>query len=104
VRKTRELVGSLTDVIRAPVVNAEDLGQMVDIGWGFWSKTVGLAAIVIGIFFAVFTHQRQVLAFLSSGNHLQKVVAVIVVLIFVPAFAFLYGTLAKSILRLIHVE
>jgi len=103
-RKTRELVGRLCDLIKAPVVNAEDLGHMVDTGWSYYAKMVALAAAVVAIFLLVFTHQTAVLEFLSPSTILQKVAAAAVVLVFVPLFAVIYGTLTKMILRLIHVE
>jgi hypothetical protein len=103
-RKTRELASRLSDLIKAPVVNAEDLSHLVATGWAYWGKIAVLAAIVIGIFVAVFTHQREVLEFLSPATAVKKAVSATVLLIFVPLFAALYGTLAKSVLRLIHVE
>jgi len=103
-RKTRELAGKLGDLIKAPVVNAEDLGHMVDTGWSYYAKMVALAAAVVAIFLLVFTHQTVVLEFLSPSTILQNVAAAAVVLVFVPLFAIIYGTLTKMILRLIHVE
>ncbi len=103
-RKTRELVGRLGDVVKAPVVNAEDLGQMVHTGWSDYAKMIVLTAVVAGLVFLVFDHQYEVLSFLSPAATGAKIVAAAVLLVVVPIFAALYGTLAGSILRLFHVE
>lgn len=103
-RKTRELVGRLGDVIKAPVVNAEDLGQMVHTGWSDYAKMVALATIVVGIVLLVFDHQYQVLSFFSPESTAAKVLAAAVLLVFVPVFAVIYGTLSGAVLRLFHVE
>jgi len=104
VRKTRELAGKLSDLIKAPVVNAEDLSQLVATGWSYWGKIAILAAIVVVAFVVVFTHQRGVLAFLSPASGGQKALAATVLVVFVPLLAAVYGTLTNMILRLIHVE
>ena len=103
-RKTRELVGRLGDVVKAPVVNAEDLGQMVHTGWSDYAKMIALAAVVAGVFLLVFDHQYEVLSFFSPATTGAKIVAVAVLLVVVPIFAVMYGTFAGSILRLFHVE
>ncbi len=103
-RKTRELVGRLGDVIKAPVVNAEDLGQMVHTGWSDYAKMIALAAIVVAVVLLVFDHQYEMLAFFSPATAGAKVVAAAVLLVFVPVFAVIYGTLAGTVLKLFHVE
>ena len=103
-RKTRELVGRLGDVIKAPVVNAEDLGQMVHTGWSDYAKMIALAILVAGVVLLVFDHQYQLLSFFSPASTGAKVLAVTVLLVAVPIFAMVYGTLAGSVLRLFHVE
>ncbi len=103
-RKTRELVGRLGDVIKAPVVNAEDLGQMVHTGWSDYAKMIALAAIAVGVVFLVFDHQYEVLSFFSPASTGAKAVAAAVLLAVVPIFAMMYGTLAGAVLRLFHVE
>jgi hypothetical protein len=104
VRKQRELVARFADVVRAPVVNAEDLGQMVHTGWIDYARMVGLASVVAGIFFLIFRHQEAVLEFFSPATTAAKILAAAALLVFVPLFAAAYGTLTKSVLRLFHVE
>lgn len=103
-RKTRELVGRLADVVKAPVVNAEDLGQMVHTGWSDIVRMGALTAAIVGIFFLVFSYQVEVLDFLLPTSTAAKAAAVVALMVFVPVFATMYGALTRSILRLFHVE
>jgi hypothetical protein len=103
-RKTRELVGRLADVVKAPVVDAVDLGQMVHTGWSDIVRMGALTAVVVGVFMLVFSHQVEVLAFFSPTSTVQKAAAALALMVFVPAYATMYGALTRSILRLLHVE
>ena len=104
VRKTRELLGRLGEVIRAPVVSAEDLHQMVRTSWSDYARMIALAAIVAVVFLLVFSHQKEVLDFFSPTTAAAKIMAVLVLLLAVPVFAAVYGTLTGTVLRLFHVE
>jgi hypothetical protein len=104
VRMTRELAGRFEDAVKAPVVGAEDLSRQATFGVGFFARIAALAVTVVAVLWAVFSHQEQVLRFLTPETAGGKALAVVVLLVFVPAFAMCYGTLTKSILRLLHVE
>ncbi len=103
-RKTRELVGRLGEVIRAPVVGAEDLDQMVRVSWSDYARMIAMAAIVVVVFLFVFSHQIEVLEFFSPTTAGAKIAAAIVLLLMVPIFAIVYGTFTTAVLRLFHVE
>jgi cytidylate kinase len=103
-RKTRELVGRLGEVIKAPVVGAEDLDQMVRTGWSDYARMIAMAAIVVVVFLFVFSHQIEVLEFFSPTTAGAKIAAAIVLLLMVPVFAFVYGSFTTAVLRLFHVE
>ncbi len=103
-RKTRELVSRLGDVIRAPIVSAEDLDQLIRTSPSAYARMIALAAIVVAVFVFVFSHQQQVLEFFSPTTFVGKVIATVVLLIIVPVFATIYGTLTTSVLKLFYVE
>ncbi len=103
-RMTRELVGRLSDVIQAPVVSADDLHQLVNIGRSDTVRMVALAAVVVGIVTIVFSRQREILEFFSPTTTLAKVLAAGVLVIVVPLFAAVYGTLTTSLLKRFHLE
>jgi len=104
IRKTRELLGRLGEVIRAPVVSAEDLEQMVHTSWYDYVKMTALAAVVAIAFILVFSHQTEILEFFSPTTTGAKITAALVLLLGVPIFATMYGTLTGAVLRLFHVE
>jgi len=104
VRKQRELVGRFAEIVKAPVVNAEDLGQMVHTGVSDYVKMICLAAVVAGTVLLVFGYQTSVLEFFYPTTMAAKIAAAAALLVFVPFFAAAYGTLTKGVLRLFHVE
>jgi len=104
IRKTRELVGRLGDVITAPVVSAEDLLQMVHTSRADGVRIAALAAAVVVIVAVVFGNQRAVLEFFAPTSAVAKALAAGALLLIVPLFAALYGTLTTTVLKRFHLE
>lgn len=103
-RKTRELVGRLSDVIQAPVVSADDLLQLVGTSRADTVRMFGLAAAVVAVMVVVFSHQREVLEFFTPASALAKAFAAAALLLIVPLFAAVYGSLTTSVLKRFHLE
>jgi cytidylate kinase len=103
-RMTRELVGRLGDVIKAPVVSADDLHQLVNTSRADTVRMAVLAAVVVGIVTVVFSRQREILEFFSPTTAIAKLLAAAVLMIVVPLFAAVYGTLTTSLLKRFHLE
>jgi hypothetical protein len=103
-RMTRELVGRLSDVIKAPVVSADDLHLLVNTSRSDTVRMAALAAVVVGIVAVVFSRQREILEFFSPTTAVAKVLAACVLVIVVPLFAVVYGTLTTSLLKRFHLE
>jgi hypothetical protein len=103
-RKTRELVGRLSDVIQAPVVSADDLLQLVGTSRADTVRMFGLAAAVVAVMVVVFSHQREVLEFFTPASALAKAFAAAALLVIVPLFAAVYGSLTTSVLKRFHLE
>jgi cytidylate kinase len=103
-RLTRELAARLGDALKTPVVRQAELKaqygpsawQLVKLGAG------GLG--VAGLYVYVFTHQQQVLQFLTQEGTGGKALAAVGLLLFVPLIAYLYGNLAKWLLKLVRIE
>jgi hypothetical protein len=62
---------------------------------------LGLFALVL---FLVFTYQEPILRFLSGVEFKAKILAATCVFLFVPAVAYLYGNVARSLMKLIRME
>jgi hypothetical protein len=103
-RMTRQLQGDLSDQINAPVVNAEDLKSQYLFGRPDLVKLFGCLGLFGFILFLIFTFQEPVLKFLSGVEFKTKALAAVAVFLFVPTMAYLYGTVARSLMKLIRME
>ena len=103
-RMTRQLQGHLSDQIKDPVVNAEDLKSQYLFGRQDLLKLLGGLGLFSIILFLIFTFQEPVLKFLSGAEIKAKVLAAVSVFLFVPAIAYLYGNVAHSLMKLIRME
>ncbi len=104
IRMTRQLYGYLSDQINAPVVNAEDLKSQYLFGRNDLLKLFGCLALFSLILFLIFTYQEPVLKFLAGVEFKAKALAAAAVFLFVPTMAYLYGTVARSLMKLIRME
>jgi cytidylate kinase len=104
IRMARELRSFLADNMKTPVVATEELKQQFLFGKRDLFRLVGYLAVVVALYFLVFTNQRQILSFLTGEGWLEKVVAAIAVFLFVPVVAYTYGTVCRSFLKLIKIE
>jgi cytidylate kinase len=104
IRMARELRSFLADNIKAAVVAPDELKSQFLFGRRDLFQLVGFLALVVLIFFLVFTHQVQVLSFLTGEGWIEKVIAAIVVFLIVPVVAYSYGTVTRSFLKLIKIE
>jgi cytidylate kinase len=104
-RRTRELAVSIRDRLKAPVITIEELKSRFMFGKRQAVTLAGFTALIGLIYALVFKNQDPVLTFLSGPIHQQmKWLAPLVVVLFVPAIAYLYGTITGLILNLIHID
>jgi len=103
-RMTRELQGYLSDHIKAPVVNAEELKSQYLFSRHDLVRMLGYLGLVVLILILVFTNQELVIEFLSGVGWKLKVLAAAAVFLFVPAIAFSYGNVTKALMKLIRME
>jgi cytidylate kinase len=108
VRMRRELQRFVGDHITAPVVEADELKAEYLFGRRDVGRLVGFVALVAALYFLVFSNQEVVLEFLFGrwwdGRLLAKILVAAAVFIFVPIVAHCYGTVAKSLMKLIKME
>jgi cytidylate kinase len=107
-RLTRELQGFVGDHIKAPVVTADELKTQYLFGKRDAFRLFGFMAVTILLYLAVFTNQLPILTFLagewSESETLARILASAIVFLFVPLVAFSYGTVTKTLLKLIKME
>jgi cytidylate kinase len=103
-RMTRELAAQLADALRVPVVRGEDLKAQYFVGTWQLAR-LGVFGLAVALIYAlVFSYQREVLELVAPEGDSRRALAVVGMLIFVPVVAYLYGSLAKSLLKLVKVE
>jgi hypothetical protein len=104
-RMTREMALNLRDRLKAAVITSDELGSEFTVSTRHAVKFVGHLSLVLIALFLVFSHQAEILDFLGGTLHSrlswQTAAAVVV---FVPVFAFLYGSVTQLALRLLRIE
>ena len=103
-RLTAEMVGMLAENLRVPVVEQKDLKAQFLFSPGQWVRMLVLGLLAATMFLLVFTHQLPVGEFLVKPGTSNRILAVLAVVAFVPAFAFCYGTFTRLLLRLLRFE
>jgi hypothetical protein len=103
-RKARELASTLSDALRVPVVGANELKKTYMFTAGQAVKLAFYLITVLAVLVLVFRNQGTVVEFVHAQGTHAKLLAAIAVGILVPSFAYLYGTIAKYLLKLAGME
>jgi len=104
-RRTRELAMNIRDRLKAPVITADELKSRFLFGPRQALTLVGFLALVVLVYGLVFTHQESLSNFLSGSIHQHyKWLASVVVFVFIPIIAYVYGTVTDLALKLINVD
>jgi cytidylate kinase len=104
-RQTRELAMNIRDKLKAPVITTDELESRFLFGKQQAVTLLGFLALLVVIYGLVFTNQEQVLDFLSGSIHQHaKWLAPVVVTLFVPFIAYIYGTVTGLALKIINVD
>jgi cytidylate kinase len=108
VRMTRELQKYVGDRMAAPVVGAEELRTQYLFSQRDVARLAGFLAFIAVVYLLVFTNQEAVLKFLYAASWgtgvLAKSLVALAVFAFVPVIAHCYGTVAKSLMKLIKMD
>ena len=102
-RLLRDLKVFLGEHIRIPVISADELQKKYFLGGKQLIKFFIFILLVLGIYWGLFTHQETILSFLQQYKG-SKILAVVFVGLLAPVFAYLYGTIAHVILKLIKLD
>ncbi|MEJ2678935.1 MAG: hypothetical protein P8174_07670, partial [Gemmatimonadota bacterium] len=108
VRFTRELQESLASRLRVPVVTTNELKSQYLFGSRDLVRLAGFLALVAGLYLVVMSNQEPILAFLfgnwSGGGWTTRLIVAVAVFLFVPIVAYSYGSVARSVMKLIKME
>jgi hypothetical protein len=103
-RMKRDLISLLSDQIRIPVINSDDLKEQYLFGPRQRIQTIIFAFISLLIYYLLFTNQDTVLDYLSTAGAEIRIIVVVCIVLFVPAAAYLIGGFWHNILKLVKLE
>ena len=104
-RQTRELALNIRDRLKAPVITVDELKSRFLFGKKQAFTLMGYMILVGVIYHYIFTHQEPILEFLSGPIHQRiKWLAPLVILLFVPFLAYIYGKVAELALKIINID
>ena len=104
-RRTRELAMNIRDRLKAPVITADELKSRFLFGTRQAMILIGFLALIILIYSSMFEYQEAVLDFLSGPIHTShKWLSPIVVVLFVPFIAYIYGKVTELALKIINID
>jgi len=103
-RLTDEMVSYLSDHLRTPVVGTDELKAHYLFGPAQWLKLLMFGVITALLLVLLFTHQEEIVAFTSREGTGNRIVSSVVILMFVPIFALVYGSFARYALRLFKFD
>jgi hypothetical protein len=94
--------------MRVPVVTAEELRAHYLFGGRDAVRLVGFLTVVAVLYVAVLTHQEALLRFLvgdwAGPGKLTMYVVAAAVFVFAPLVAYAYGSVARSLMKLLKME
>lgn len=104
-RLTRELQAALADHLGVPVVGVDDLKRRLHVGVPEAVRiAIGGLAVVL-IYLAVFTNQEPIVRFMTSGDDVvRRLVAVSVLTVGTPIFAWLFGSVVGLAARALRFD
>jgi len=104
-RMTNELKSLLTDNIKIPVIGLDELEKQFRFGAKDFLKLILYLIAAAALFLIVFTNQGTALQLLSGEAYKSwRILVILVLIIFVPSFAYLYGTATGKILKIFGLD
>jgi cytidylate kinase len=104
-RMARELGNFIRTRVKTPLIPAAELSEKLHFGLGGFARLAIAAAAVAAIYALLFHYQVPLLDLLGGAVHQQnRWLAPVAVAIVAPLVAWLYGSVASLLLRLIRLE
>ncbi len=103
-RLCRELGGYLSDHMKCPVVMAEELRTQFLFGKKQCFQTIAYFLISLSMFSLIFINQIPVLRFFSDQQFGIRLLSVLALALYVPVFAYVYGTFSRLLCKYLKLE
>lgn len=103
-RLTRELGSFLGDQLKVPTVMSDELETQFLFGRKQLAQLVVFLLSALILYTLVFTNQEAILRFLYTEETTLKILRVAAVFAFIPIIAYVYGSAARLILKMLKIE
>ncbi len=104
-RLKAEMKSLFTDNLNLPVVEVEELQEQFKFGTKQILKLIAALAIAVIIFISVFSFQPEIINFLAGENYRSyRILAVLLIVVITPVYAYSFGTFSKQILKILRLE
>ena len=104
-RQTRELALNIRDRLKAPVITADEMKSRLLFGKKQAVTLLAFFAVIVCIYYTVFSHQPTLFNFLSGSLHQDYVwLSPLVLFCFIPLIAYLWGTVTGLALKIINID
>lgn len=104
-RMANEFRSAISDAFNVPVVEPDELIRKAPFNFKDKLMLFGKFIAAAAMFLIVFLNQETVLSFLAGDAYKEwRILVIAVVVIFVPAFAYLYATSIKTILKILRID
>lgn len=103
-RLKRDLVSHLADHFRVPVLATDELKTQYLFGPQQWLRLVATGAIAALVYLVVFSTQQDILSFLAKEGTGNRILAAVLIALFVPVIAFTIGEFYRNVLKLMKLE
>jgi len=104
-RQTRELALNIRDRLKAPVITADEMKSQLLFGKKQAVTMLVFFAVIVCIYYTVFSHQPVLFNFLSGSLHQNYVwLSPLVLFCFIPLIAYLWGTVTGLALKIINID
>lgn len=105
VRLLSEAKTLFAENLSLPVVDGEELQTRYSFGWRDTVRLITTLIAAAAIFILLFKYKSQLIGHLTQvDSTLRRVLAVLIAVALVPAFAYAYGTFTRMLLKLFRVE
>ena len=103
-RLRRDLISFLGDHFKVPVISTDDLKSRYLFGPKQWLNMIFYALAAVVIYSLVLYNQIPILKFSSAPGTGHRALAAVLLVLFVPLTAYIYGNFARYVLKLIKLE
>jgi cytidylate kinase len=103
IRMLRDLKLYLGERVHVPVISTEELQEKYLFGGKQLVRLLIFLGVVAGIYWAVFSHQEPIMAFLQEYKG-RKLLSAVAIGLLAPLIAYLYGTVTHLFLKMIKFD